>query len=191
MGTFTNGEFLNQGKSIVVNKESRKFRVNNGQIQSRPNGSLFLSGVQYSADGTGLSGLFGEEDDLVLQLELKSDSADDFLDMGKDLMNANFGPRYVKYSDNREEHGFRSGETYIGEWSIDTNLPHGRGIYIGSRVIHIGYFNNGDFARTGKDINIWDDGRFDVEEYTEDADGRRHMKLMIYNADGTSEQFDF
>ncbi len=128
MGTFTNGLFLNLGKSIVVNKESQKFQVNNGEIQSRPNGSWFFSGVQYSADGTSLSGLHNLEDDPVIQLELKLDSANDFLDMGKDLMNADFGSRYLKYSDNHKEHGFGDGNTYIGEWSRETNLPNGRGI---------------------------------------------------------------
>ncbi len=108
MGTFTNGEFPNQGKSILVNKEARTFQVNNGQIQSRPNGSGSLYGVRYSADGTSLSGVFGEGDDPVIQLQLKSDSADDFLDMGKDLMNADFGPRYVKYSDFLFEEFFHS-----------------------------------------------------------------------------------
>jgi hypothetical protein len=183
MGTFTEGEFLNQGKSIVVYKESRKLQVKSGIIPSRPNGSGFCSGVQYSADGTSLSGMFGEKDDPVLQLELKSDSADDFLDMGKDLMNADFGPRYVKYSDNPEEHGFGNGIIYVGEWSRETNQPHGRGIHLCGNIIAICYFKNG--SGTGKSIFI-NVNEFEVSEYTVGADGEEHEKTIRYYADGTS-----
>ncbi len=105
--------------------------------------------------------------------------------MGKDLMNGNFGPRYVKYSDNRAEHGLWDDVTYIGEWSTKTNLPHGRGITINIDGMHIGDWNNGDW--TGKYIDIDNDGEFVVGEITIDADGKMHVKSMRYNPDGTTE----
>ncbi len=98
LGIFTNGRFLNYGNSIVVNRKTGLFEVNKGKIQSRPDGSRFLSGVRYSACGAISSGLFGSDGELIIQLEFKSDSADNFLDMGRDLVNVNFRPRYLKYS---------------------------------------------------------------------------------------------
>ncbi len=102
--------------------------------------------------------------------------------MGKDLMNPDFGPRYVKYSDNHNEHGF--GQYYIGEWSTETNKPQGRGIHINSNWIHIGYSHNGRLI--GKYIEIWDGVVFKVGEYFRNADGIEDHKYMRYEADGTS-----
>lgn len=58
-----------------------------------------------------------------MPLELKSDPAGDFLDMGKDLKNDDFGPRYLKYRDKREFYGngHGAGFWYIGEWSTETH----------------------------------------------------------------------
>ncbi len=68
---------------------------------------------------------------LEMPLELTLIHTDDFLDMGKDLMNPKLGSRYFKYSDNRKEHGFLGSDYYyIGEWSTNTKKPHGRGISI-------------------------------------------------------------
>ncbi len=106
--------------------------------------------------------------------------------MGKDLMNANFGPRYVKYSHKKAEHGFNDGDIYIGEWSIDTNLPHGRGIRIlKCGTVCIGYFNNGARPSAGKYIHAYNVGEFYVGENTVDADGNRHGKYMLYDAEGS------
>ena len=106
----------------------------------------------------------------VLELELKEDSTDDFLDMGKDWMNSEFGLRYVKYSDDQEEHVIFGGGYYIGEWSSKTNEPHGRGIYINKyNWITIGYFKDGSLD-TGKYFIIYsDDGGFEVGKKTRDA----------------------
>lgn len=38
------------------------------------------------------------------------------------------GELYVQYSDKPEETGFEVGDRYLGEWSKETNKPHGRGI---------------------------------------------------------------
>ncbi len=103
---------------------------------------------------------------LVLPLKLKEDATDDFLDMGKDWMNSEFGQRYVKYSDNHKEHDFFQG-VYIGEWSTAAKKPHGRGIIIYSYGIYIGYIKNG--YSNGKYIYIHNDGKFDVVEPTTGA----------------------
>ena len=91
----------------------------------------------------------------MLPLKLNEDSTDNFLDMGKDWTNSEFGPRYVKY----RKYGKNGGTDYIGEWSTETNKPHGRCILINSMgSIYIGYRNNGVF--TGKYIMINNDGGF-------------------------------
>ncbi len=127
---------------------------------------------------------------LEMLLELKEVASDDFLDMGKDLINPEWGPRYFKYSAIEEDQYFTKGDYYIGEWSTATNEPHGRGIQIDNKFncIRIGYINNGDW--TGKYIFIWNNGDFLVGENTSDADGRKHVRTMEYYIDGTSEQFD-
>jgi hypothetical protein len=124
-----------------------------------------------------------------MSLELKEVASNDFLDMGKDLMNPNWGRRYFKYSDKKQEHGFKLGDLYIGEWSTTTNKPHGRGIHIDSYGLSIGYFNNGDY--TGKYTTIYKNGGFDVGEITRDSDGNEHNKGMLYNADGTIKPYDY
>lgn len=103
--------------------------------------------------------------------------------MGKDLMSGNYGARYLTYSLELIENVI-----YIGELSTDTNERHGRDIHIYSDWIFIGYMNNG--VCTGKYIYIDNEGVFVVGEFTVDSDGRRHKKGMLYNKDGTSEQFD-
>ncbi len=104
-----------------------------------------------------------------MSLEFKSKSADDFLEMGNDSMNPNFGPRYVKYSDKKKEHGFMEGETYFGEWSTEFNRPLGRGIQINNYSMFISHW---DFGVTGKYITIYNDGAFIVGEKTTDEDQR-------------------
>ncbi len=103
----------------------------------------------------------------MLPLKLKQDSANDFLDMGKDLTNPEFGPRYVKYSANFLEHCLRLG-FYVGEWSSVTNKPHGKGINISPTFINFGYFN---VEHTGKYIEIYSNGTMHVGEGMTQADG--------------------
>ena len=100
-------------------------------------------GVHYQSDGTRSSGLFSDDNMLEMPFELKEVASNDFLDMGKDLMNPERGPRYFKCSD-RKEHGWYEGDFYIGEWSSKTKKPHGRCIYMYSCFTVIGYFNNGE-----------------------------------------------
>lgn len=58
MGVFSNEKLSQEHKSIIINKNSYKLRVNRGCIQSRPNGKKFTFGVQYEPDGASVSGLF-------------------------------------------------------------------------------------------------------------------------------------
>lgn len=52
---------------------------------------------------------------------------DDFLNWGSEL--PGYGARYYKDSSELEEHGLTGNvQRYIGEWSIITNKPYGRGI---------------------------------------------------------------
>ncbi len=127
---------------------------------------------------------------LETQFELKTDTAGDFLDMGNELINSDFGPRYVKYSDDHEKHGLFGGY-YIGEWSSKTNKPHGRGISIQSNSIYIGCRNNGVLA-AGKYITIYSySDVFRVGERSRDADGRFDDKGMMYSRDGTIDPYDY
>jgi hypothetical protein len=41
-----------------------------------------------------------------------------------------FGELEVKYCDQMKKFGWLEGTKYIGEWSVATNQPHGRGILI-------------------------------------------------------------
>ncbi len=75
--------------------------------------------------------------------------ANDFLKFGSEL--EGYGKRYVKFSDKMTEFGWKEGSKYFGEWSEATSRPHGRGILIlpNGGAIHIGYFNNGEWAASG------------------------------------------
>ncbi len=159
-----------------------------GTIKVRPNGTKFDYGATFQPNSESQAGIFRDNVFLMPQ-ELKFGSTDDFLDMSYDIESLKFGPRYLKYSDNYEEHGFGYRNTYIGEWSSETNKPHGRGIIIDNNSIYISYFNN--CVWTGKFINISKVGEFWVGENTRDANGDRKTKVMQYNVDGTSEQIDY
>ncbi len=56
-----------------------------------------------------------------------------------------------------------------------------------SNLIYINYINNDD--DTGKYINIYNWGFFEVGEATRDADGILNFKSMKYNANGKCELF--
>ena len=100
------------------------------------------------------------------------------------------GELYVKYSDKEAEHGFDEGAQYLGEWSKDSNKPHGRGILIDSDGdIRIGYFNNGDDA-PGNYLTILSDGDVDVGECYLKG-GESCYRGTFYHTDGTSEEFDW
>ncbi len=99
-----------------------------------------------------------------------------------------WGLRYFKYSGKKEEHELYGGGYYVGEWSNDTNIPHGRGIHIKGGWIYIGHLKNG--AESGKYIMIHNDSVFRVGEWTEDAYGELHNKGIKYYADGKTRQFD-
>ncbi len=70
---------------------------------------------------------------LEMPLELKEVASDDFFNMGNDLRNPKWGPRYFKYSDDYDEICLSITDYYIGEWSTATNKLHGRGICIDGR----------------------------------------------------------
>ena len=96
------------------------------------------------------------------------------------------GELYVKYSDKPEETGFAAGAKYLGEWSKETNKPHGRGIRIrSSDRIYIQYYNNGDGA-PGKYIHIWSSSVIVGEEYLKD--GKKWERYTLYKSDGTTEE---
>ncbi len=70
-----------------------------------------------------------------------------------------YGERFVCFSDKKEEHCGPEGMKYIGEWSQETKMPHGRGIRIyQDGAIHIGYFDDGQAP--GNYINIYKNGEF-------------------------------
>ena len=100
-----------------------------------------------------------------------------------------YGELYVKYSDKEAEHGWSEGCLYLGEWSKDSNKPHGRGIRIcTSGPILIAYWNNG-WSAPGKYIDIWGGGTFRVGEcYMKD--GKMTSRGTTYKNDGTTEKFD-
>jgi hypothetical protein len=75
-------------------------------------------------------------------------------------------------SDISKEHGFLRGDIYIGEWSTETNKPHGRGVRIyRTDTIHISYWNNGEDEVTGKYITLCRGDDVVVGEKTIDNDG--------------------
>ncbi len=104
-------------------------------------------------------------------------------------MNENYGPRYVKYSNKKAEHGFKEDDTYIGEWSIDTNKTHGRGIKFDSNYCFIGNFENGLSVGTGKFYAIYNEVVFSVGEFTVDANGKKHSKGVSYFTNGKHSKF--
>lgn len=65
----------------------------------------YTFGVKYYFDGFISSGLF-RYSKLVMPLVLRPKSTDDFLDMGRDMKNPDFGPRYMNYSVENEGRGF-------------------------------------------------------------------------------------
>ena len=96
---------------------------------------------------------------------------------------------YTKYSDKEDEHGFDEGSQYLGEWSRETNKPHGRGFDICSNFdIRMGYFNNG-FDALGKYIVIYRDSRFRVGECYQ-KDDVLWIKGTEYKPDGTNSVYD-
>ncbi len=58
LGSFADDEFLSSRKYININRDTHKFAVNWGSIQSRPNGQSYNFGVQYQPSGIIQSGLF-------------------------------------------------------------------------------------------------------------------------------------
>lgn len=73
----------------------------------------------------------------------------------------NFGDRYMKFGDGLVDYDLKKGETYVGEYSWETNKPHGRGIKINAdETISIDCWNNGKKADTGKYIEIYFNGYF-------------------------------
>ncbi len=107
MGSFLNGRLSEDHKSIIINKEQHSFVVNSG-YKSRPGKSKLIHSVLYQYKCARSAGWF-RDGLLVAPFELKfSESTDDIMDMGKDLMNPNLGPRYVKYSDEGHGHVFES-----------------------------------------------------------------------------------
>lgn len=89
----------------------------------------FVYGVHYK-HFLNISGLFDASENLVIPLLFKSDDCGDFLDMGKDLMNPEFGPRYVNYYSLDEYFGYDDDEKgfYFGEMREYTDTYQGRGV---------------------------------------------------------------
>ncbi len=42
---------------------------------------------------------------------------------------------------------------YFGEWSRESDEPHGRGIYFGANGVRVGYFKHGEITR-GKVLSV-------------------------------------
>ncbi len=56
------------------------------------------------------------------------DNSDKFLKFGCVDREGKYGPRYIKYSGNHLVNNFSEGDSYFGEWSTESNLPHGSGV---------------------------------------------------------------
>ena len=179
--------------SIVLDRQSGQFGVFR-VVQVRPDAQLFDYGFKYNADRTVQSGIFSKNELLVemnIVVHVCPIEEDDFMVIGSDLLNPKFGPRYMKYSGNQQEHGWTDDDRYFGEWSLATQKPHGRGIRIyKDGAIRIGHWDNGVYA-DGRYIQIYSNGRFDVGERTKNAEGKKHFKYTSYNKDGTNKQFDY
>ncbi len=96
------------------------------------------------------------------------------------------GESYCKYSDAVHVPYYGLGK-YFGEFSVATNLVHGRGIFISKEGrIYINYFADG-VDTDGKYINIaMGDGYFQVGEEST-VNGTLHCKETRYFIDGTSK----
>jgi hypothetical protein len=91
-----------------------------------------------------------KESNLVAQVE-------DFLTIGSDLDNPNYGPRYIKFSHNVNmigDFGTYKG-SYVGEWSKISEKPHGKGVFIRDNGdLFIQHFSHGSRKTTGKYIFV-------------------------------------
>ncbi len=83
-----------------------------------------------------------------------------------------FKARYVKYSDKVEEHGYKKGDKYFGEWSVESSQPHGRYIVISKDgSASLGYYRYPGEYKVGNYIRITGDGEFVVGVNYLQADG--------------------
>jgi hypothetical protein len=126
-----------------------------------------------------------------MPVELNSKVSDDFLDMGTHMMNRKVGAVNLKYSEKNDEHNCGEDNSYVGEWSFETNRPHGKGIIMskyGELVVKTRV--DGDIADAGKYINVYWSGKIVVGERTRDADRKMRGLWINYNVDGTQEQFE-
>lgn len=95
------------------------------------------------------------------------DRGEDFLALGYEMTNAKLGARFVKYSDKVSSLGDLKVK-YLGEWSVDTKLPHGKGIQVrqdGS--IRLANYINGEMAE-GRFVTIYKSGWISVGETVKD-----------------------
>ena len=128
-----------------------------------------------------------EEKEKTLNLLNKviSDKSANFLDFGAPL--EKFGNRYVKFSDNQNEHGIEDTAFYFGEWCASTHRPHGRGL----RVLR-----NGEMRFAFRDqvknipgqkyLTVCSD-RVEVGVMMIERDGRRYFDRKIYKFNGIEE----
>jgi hypothetical protein len=74
---------------------------------------------------------------------------DNWLSMGTDLNNPKFGHRICKYA-TKVTIGTSVGK-YFGEWSLEHDCPHGRGVFINSNGnVLINFFWKGLFSTQGR-----------------------------------------
>ncbi len=150
----------------TLNQQAKTYELNglvkaSKEIENHKNGKMETASYLWemlklsTPKGKQLSGEItttaAKADHLASLIGRNSDAAD-FLDWGGEL--AGYGPRYVKYSDKVKEHGFEKGDRYIGEWSVSTKKPCGRGIRLNNRGwITIRYWKDSEYT-DGRFINI-------------------------------------
>jgi hypothetical protein len=98
-----------------------------------------------------------------------------------------YGALFIKYSENYEEHNLGKDSKYVGEWSLKTQRPHGRGIHIVPSVhTTIGYWENGVQA-SGNHVIIYSGGDYELNEWYKHKTGRVKKRTIRYKVDGTTK----
>ena len=83
--------------------------------------------------------------------------------------------------------GWGRGE-YFGQWSEETNLPHGKGVFVDIYGwIHIQHFKHGTWMADGKFIFINTKSKMFMVGTRVMKDGKRHDHATMYTEDGKSE----
>ena len=74
---------------------------------------------------------------------------------------------------------------YLGEWSVKTDRPHGRGILIGVNCVRVGYYKDGEIAH-GKVLVIGtlEKGTYVYVGTEENLNGKTKFKGRVHPANG-------